>query len=324
MASKGSTAQVKRLRSELAAIILGQQHESRQASEAIGDATDRLHQTAQHVRAASHELRDQAVDYAQALTRYRHLAPSAVAMVSAAGLAGLLRRRRQRHRPRRAAEPHRPVATPRPAPALVAPPPVALRPLAAPGGATPPEALTGVTRNFLLGFVMPVWLIAGIADWVCHRRAHIERNSGRPESLMHLLMLGEAALPVICGLLLEITSPVLLLMAGAVVAHGATALWDVSYAVKRRQVTPIEQHVHSYLEMVPVMALGFVAVLHWPELRALLGRGDRAPDWSIRRKRVPLPAATVTALLVAMATLEVGPYLEELWRTQRTRQRALL
>jgi hypothetical protein len=218
-------------------------------------------------------------------------------VVAIPGAIGLARRRR------RAALP---------APAVSAPP------VSAPvSGATPGGQLTDVTRNFLLGFVLPLWLAAGIADWFCHRRAHIERNAGSTESALHLLMLAEAAVPVIAGLLLEITSPILLLMSAAVVVHAATALWDVSYAVKRRSVTPIEQHVHSYLEMVPLMANAFVAVLHWPELRALLRLGNRRPDWSIRRKRTPLPTGIVVTLLACMLALEVAPYVEEFHRTRR-------
>ena len=182
---------------------------------------------------------------------------------------------------------------------------------------TPSRQMTDVTRNFLLGFVLPLWLAAGLSDWLCHRHARIERNAGRAESAIHLLMLGEAAVPVVAGLFLEITSPVLLLMFAAVVVHGATALWDVSFAVKRREVTPVEQHVHSYLEMVPVMAAAFVAVLHWPEVRALFGFGRRSADWTIRRKRHPLPGGAVTALLAATVALELAPYLEEFWRARR-------
>jgi hypothetical protein len=186
---------------------------------------------------------------------------------------------------------------------------------AADSGATPPAQLTNITRNFILGFILPLWLAAGISDWLCHRRAHIER-AGSTESTLHLLMLAEAAVPVAPGLLLEITSPILLLMFAAVAAHAATALWDVSYAVKRREVTPIEQHVHSYLEMVPLMAVSFVAVLHWPELRALFGIGRRRRDWSIRRKRTPLPAGLVATLLACMLALEVAPYIEEFRRSR--------
>lgn len=98
--------------------------------------------------------------------------------------------------------------------------------------------------------------------------------------------------------------------------HDETALWDVSYAVKRREVRPIEQHVHSYLEMVPLMAVAFVCVQHWPELRALFGfRGRR--DWPIRWKRRKLPWRAVGPLLGAMVALECAPYLEELVRAVR-------
>lgn len=169
----------------------------------------------------------------------------------------------------------------------------------------------------MLAVVMPIWMAAGLADWLCHRRTRIEDTSGSKESAMHLLMLGEASLPVIAGMVLEITSPVLLLMFSAVALHAATALWDVSYAVKRRNVTPLEQHVHSYLEMVPVMATAFVSILHWPELRALLGFGRRPPDWSVRLKARPLPLWAVATLLTGTVVFELVPYIEELRRTRR-------
>lgn len=248
----------------------------------------------------------------------------AAAAAGGAWLLGRRRRRRQqlvayqpapagmlagwRNRARALREGRRP-----PPPTIVVPgPAVSVR-----DTATPPGEITDITRNFILGAVMPIWLAAGMADWWCHRRARIEANAGTKESLIHLLMLAEASIPVIAGMTLEITSPMLLLMFGAVALHSATGLWDVTYAVKRRTVTPVEQHVHSYLEMVPVMATAFITVLHWPELRALLGRGNRAPDWSIRRKVRPLPGWAVATLLTGMAAFEVVPYLEELRRTRR-------
>ena len=76
---------------------------------------------------------------------------------------------------------------------------------------------------------------------------------------MHLLMLAEVSIPVLAGFYLEITAPVAALMILAFVLHDATALWDVGYAVTRREVTPIEQHLHSFLEMVPLMAISFIS-----------------------------------------------------------------
>jgi hypothetical protein len=63
------------------------------------------------------------------------------------------------------------------------------------------------TRKFLLGFVLPLWLAAGIADRLCHRKADIEHTAGAPESAMHLLMLSEAAVPVLAGLFFDVPLP---------------------------------------------------------------------------------------------------------------------
>lgn len=180
----------------------------------------------------------------------------------------------------------------------------------------PERDVRTVTRNYLLYFILPLWIAAGFADWTRHRATHIERTSGAKESLMHLMMLLEAGVPLLAGLFLEITAPVLGLMIGAFFLHEATALWDVTYAVERREVTPVEQHIHSFLEMLPLMAIGFVSVLHWPKLRALAGRGGAPEPW-IQRKREPLPAAYVGGTLGAVALFEFLPYLEELRRDWR-------
>jgi cytochrome c oxidase assembly factor CtaG len=48
----------------------------------------------------------------------------------------------------------------------------------------------------LLYFVMPVWFLAGVADWLCHRATDIEHTAGAKESFIHLLMFAEIA--VLC------------------------------------------------------------------------------------------------------------------------------
>jgi hypothetical protein len=35
-----------------------------------------------------------------------------------------------------------------------------------------------VTRNVLMYFVLPLWLTAGFADYLCHHAAYIEHTSG--------------------------------------------------------------------------------------------------------------------------------------------------
>jgi hypothetical protein len=173
-----------------------------------------------------------------------------------------------------------------------------------------------VTRGFLLYFVVPLWLCAGVADWICHRASDIQDTTGVKETLTHLLMRAETGVPVPAGLFLEVTSPVLALMIAAFFLHEATALWDVTYAVTRWEVTFIQQHVHSFLEMLPLMAVAFISLLHWPRLLALVGLAED-PDPSIRLKQVRLPVGYVAASLSAIGFFELLPYLEELWRDWR-------
>lgn len=168
-----------------------------------------------------------------------------------------------------------------------------------------------------LGFVVPLWIAAGFADWLCHRHSDIEHTAGKREALIHLAMMGQAGVPSLLGLLCEIDAGVLAI-AYALAAHQATAVWDVAYAESQRKVTTTEQHIHGLLEQVPVMTVAFLTVLHWEQAQALLG--NPPPALRLRRKRDPLPRRTVVGLLAAIATLGVTPYLEELQRCQRAEQ----
>jgi hypothetical protein len=175
-------------------------------------------------------------------------------------------------------------------------------------------------RLLLLYFILPVWLLAGIADYLCHRATDIAHTSGWKESIFHLAMFGEVAIPLLMCLFLEINALTFAVMIVAFVAHELTALWDVSFAITRRHVSPIEQHVHSFLEMIPLMAGAFVAVLHWPQLLALFGLGAEAARFDITWKDAPLPASYIVAVLAAALLLELLPYLEELVRGLRARR----
>src|SRR5258705_2763512 len=117
-------------------------------------------------------------------------------------------------------------------------------------------------------FVLPVWLAAGFADWMCHRASRIEITSGPKESLIHLLMFVEVAIPITAAMSFEINSLVILVMIVFWAVHEATAVWDVSYAADKREVTPIEQYVHSYLGVLPLMSLLLVVALNWSQFLA--------------------------------------------------------
>jgi hypothetical protein len=145
-----------------------------------------------------------------------------------------------------------------------------------------PEA--ELTRNALMYFVLPVWLAAGFADWMCHRASRIEITSGPKESLIHLLMFVEVAIPITAAMSFEINSLVILVMIVFWAVHEATAVWEVSYAADKREVTPIEQYVHSYLGVLPLMSLLLVVVLNWSQFLALFGLGNEALPLSTRTR----------------------------------------
>src|SRR5687768_15517440 len=115
-----------------------------------------------------------------------------------------------------------------------------------------------ITRNALMYFLLPLWLAAGFADYLCHRASHIETTSGAKESLLHLVQFAEMGVPILAAMFLEINALVILVMIVAFVLHQATAYWDLSYASKTREITPIEQQVHSFLEMLPLMGIMLV------------------------------------------------------------------
>jgi hypothetical protein len=176
-----------------------------------------------------------------------------------------------------------------------------------------------IAQNILMYFVLPLWLVAGFADYLCHRASHIETTSGVKESLLHLLQFGEVAVPTLAAIFLEINALIFLVMIVSFVAHEATAIWDVHYANRTRTVGPTEQHVHSFLEMLPLMAIVIVAALHWQQFLALFGLGSEAPSSTIRLKEPPLPWLYVTVILATVLMFEVLPYVEELIRALRMR-----
>jgi hypothetical protein len=175
----------------------------------------------------------------------------------------------------------------------------------------------------LMFFVLPLWLAAGFADYLCHRAAGIAIHSGAKESLIHLLMFAEMAVPVLAAIFLQINALIIATMIVAFLAHEATALWDVSYATATREVTPIEQHVHSYLELLPLLGLVLVTMLHWQQFLGLFGLGGEAAQFELHFKEPPLPWLYVTIVLAAILVFEVLPYIEELVRGLRVNAGAL-
>ena len=166
-------------------------------------------------------------------------------------------------------------------------------------------------------FVLPIWLIAGFADYLCHRATNIAKTSGTKEALIHLLMLAEVGIPIAMALHFEVNALIIGIMLVMYFVHEATAMWDVIYASEHREITPIEQHVHNYLGMLPLLGLLIVVLLHWGQFLALFGWGEEAARLGLIEKSPPVPWSYTIGILTAVALLAVLPYLEELWRCMR-------
>ncbi len=133
----------------------------------------------------------------------------------------------------------------------------------------------------LLGYgVLPAWLVAGGADWLCHRRTDIAHTSGPRESVFHLVLFLQIAVPALLALWLQISTALLAIMALGVLAHMVTSWWDTSFAQPRRHIAPIEQQVHSWLEMLPLFALILAGLLHPDQFTA--------PDWTLQARAEPV------------------------------------
>jgi hypothetical protein len=180
-----------------------------------------------------------------------------------------------------------------------------------------------VTTRYLLYGLLPGWFVPGLADWVMHRRSRIEDTAGTRESLIHSLMMAEVGIPIALTLRYEVNPLLLSVQSAAAVVHEATALWDVRTAVESdREVTPLEQHIHSYLESLPYGALASLMCLHADQVKSLLrgGRGD--PDaWRPVPRRRPLSRAYLAGIAGAVGACVVLPYAEELLRCLRAGRR---
>jgi hypothetical protein len=132
-------------------------------------------------------------------------------------------------------------------------------------------------------------------------------------------MFAEAGLALLICLFCEVNSLVFLMLIAIFLLHEATSLWDVRYANAHREVTYWEQHVHSFLEIVPMMALTLLASIHWSQVRALFTLSADA-SWSLQWKHQPLPLSFVICVIAASIFVELLPYIQELWTGIRARQ----
>jgi hypothetical protein len=186
---------------------------------------------------------------------------------------------------------------------------------------TEPAALSGLLWWLLGAVVFPLWLLSGLGDYLFHARTDIAHTSGTHESALHLLQTAEIGLPMLAFLFFSVNAPVLLLLIAGVVAHTFTSWRDLRYAAQLRHIPPGEQYVHSFLNVLPWVALALVMVLHWPAVTALFDPSV-ASEWALRPRQPGFDGAIVLAVLASSAVLGVLPGLLEFFRTLSARRAA--
>lgn len=140
-----------------------------------------------------------------------------------------------------------------------------------------------------LGYL--VWLLAGTADFICRRRTDLPHTSGLRESSLHLLQLGLMGMGLTMALAFALTRAVLAVLALLVLVHAVVGYLDTRSAYGRRELRPVEQHVHSVLDMAPIAGLAIAVFVY-----ADLSQGG----W---RWREPALGAPVWAAIIGPALL---------------------
>jgi hypothetical protein len=179
----------------------------------------------------------------------------------------------------------------------------------------PDPTLAALLWTLLGAVIVPLWLLAGSADVLIHRRDRIELHAGVHESRLHVAQCLQMAVAVLLVLFVEVTATVFLALLALVLVHAWTSWRDVRYADAVRHIGPVEQKIHVALDAIPWVALALVALLHWPALRGVPGAG--AADWSLRTRDAPFDPAVVAAVLVASFLFGLLPPLLELRRARR-------
>jgi hypothetical protein len=170
--------------------------------------------------------------------------------------------------------------------------------------------------DMLAYVVLPLWVVCGFLDYLCHRRSRMAQATGPRESLIHWLMLAEVSVPLVLAVFFRINALVLAIMLACLAAHEVTGYYDLKLAMATRKVTIFEHQVHSLLEVLPLAAILLVMILHWPQTLALFGAGTEPAQWYIGRKQPPRWDEIIPPLSAFLA-LAILPYLEEVWRGWR-------
>jgi hypothetical protein len=171
--------------------------------------------------------------------------------------------------------------------------------------------------TFFLFLALPAWLGPGVLDWWFHRRTKIEEpdNGGVAESIIHSVLFAEGGVSLIVSAFFEMNPLAVTIMTLAAIAHEATAVADVKLAMSSsREVSQGEQHVHSFLEVMPFAVIPLLVLLHEP----------MSSDWALRRREPLLSKRDLGVVTALIGIFGVMPFGEELVRCVRTRRRRVV
>ena len=144
-----------------------------------------------------------------------------------------------------------------------------------------------------------VWLSAGLGDFICHRATDLPHTSGVAESFTHVLQLALLGVAIVIGLAFQVSAPMLLVVGALVVGHAIVGYWDTRIAFRRKRVLlPIEQHIHSVLDMAPLIAFGWLLSDAWTTVGA---------TWPIELRNPAVPIQIWIAVLVPATVMCVIP-----------------
>lgn len=162
----------------------------------------------------------------------------------------------------------------------------------------------------LIWGIYPAWLLAGAGDYLCHRTTDIERTSGATESWLHVAQFVCLAVAFACAVLLQISAAVFVVLVALVVTHSFLSYIDVRYTYGRRRILPIEQSIHGFMDVLPLVAVAMLGVQHWQQIR--VGSTAFALQAAVDMEPV--------LLLSSFALLAGLPVFEELLRGLRHHQ----
>jgi hypothetical protein len=160
--------------------------------------------------------------------------------------------------------------------------------------------MTVAAATLLCTLVLPLWIAAGLADWWLHRQSEIEHTSGVAENIFHLALFTLIALGAVITATLEINSGVVALLFAIFILHELLTWFGLKMVSRVRFITPLEQMVHSLMEILPLTVL---AILMVEQLQPNVARGWKLQvrddlDWvSLAAAAAAVVLFNVTALL---------------------------